>query len=362
MDGLPIDAPEATVADAALLSDVRLAEALGAGSVERTGWQPVTGGNAEVTRVHRLTIRRDEGAVETIIAKVPVEDTRRSHDGIRRMARREAAFYANFAATSNLRMPACLAIVEAPGRIGPALLLADVGGRAGDNHAGSDAATVATALSALAAFHAQWWRSPRLGRTHWLYDPVLRGLDMDDPHDFGSAWRHFAAAWSWYGLVTDEGAAVGEGLSSRIDWLHEAATAGDRTLAHADLHLENLRFPDDPALAPVFLDWQHTSRRPGASDVAKLLYTGLEAGVLAEREADLVAHYVEGLRAHGVNTDVETILPAVRVWGLAQLATYVSTWASAGAAPPEESPCIRRNLANVSRPALIEMVRAGPRD
>jgi aminoglycoside/choline kinase family phosphotransferase len=82
-----------------------------------------------------------------------------------------------------------------------------------------------------------------------------------------------------------------------MDGLYDALHAAPETMAHADLHQENLFFDGDEA---TFIDWQHTARAAGAYDVAKLTASCLEPGKVATEQPVLMRHYFEELQRRGV--------------------------------------------------------------
>ena len=147
-------------------------------------------------------------------------------------------------------------------------------------------------LGQLAVLHAYGWENAALGRQDWL-EPRLahmlavRGLpeiraNFDGPNGSGVPDR-----------VRDAHALV-EAYDHLI-----AGTPGSRwTVMHGDAHVGNT-FLDDQGQAGL-LDWQITQYAPWSLDVSYHIASALEPDVRADRERDLLRHYLDRLAAAGV--------------------------------------------------------------
>ncbi|MFN8640019.1 MAG: phosphotransferase, partial [Dehalococcoidia bacterium] len=82
---------------------------------------------------------------------------------------------------------------------------------------------------------------------------------------------------------------------------------------HGDFRLDNLFFalPDGSPLAAI--DWSNAMSGPGPYDLAYLLAVALSPARRRALEAELLATYIEGLRAGGVGEDVEWCRDAYRL-------------------------------------------------
>jgi aminoglycoside phosphotransferase (APT) family kinase protein len=149
----------------------------------------------------------------------------------------------------------------------------------------------------MATLHAHFWESPRFrDDLAWVPHYESRKRDM--------AWERFITG-QMVGLTRRRfEATLGEPLvraaetvMKRRDLLERLWSEGPRTLVHGDAHFGNLYFVDDE---PGFLDWQVCARAPGMRDVSYLLCNSLPAELREARERDLIAGYLEALRARGV--------------------------------------------------------------
>lgn len=78
--------------------------------------------------------------------------------------------------------------------------------------------------------------------------------------------------------------------------------AQPRTLCHGDWRADNL-FMDGNKMAA--LDFQILGIGSGLYDVAYFTSQSMEPSVRAGRDRELIAHYVEALKTHGVSIDLE---------------------------------------------------------
>ncbi len=74
------------------------------------------------------------------------------------------------------------------------------------------------------------------------------------------------------------------------------------TLCHGDFRMENLLYGTSPGHHPVVvLDWQGPLQARGINDVALFLTQSATTAVRQAHEKDLLARYLEGLRANGAS-------------------------------------------------------------
>jgi len=158
---------------------------------------------------------------------------------------------------------------------------------------------IASLLDGLASLHARFWQSPRFERDLAdLWTPCSGGF-----HDFlkvhGIAFISHQVERSPYKQELLE--RLGRSLKQIWDalWRAQAILASAPcTLLHGDTHLGNTYLLPDGRAGLV--DWQLMNRGRWAQDVTYLLVTGLATEVRRRDERDLLTHYVERLRAHGV--------------------------------------------------------------
>jgi hypothetical protein len=155
------------------------------------------------------------------------------------------------------------------------------------------------ALEQLAALHARYWCSPRFGEElAWLWTPVSGGF-----HEFlagaGAAFIEHLISQSDYkqGLFDRLGRRF-EDVWDHL-WKTQALHASEpTTLLHGDSHFGNTYLlPGDRV---GLLDWQLMGRGRWSLDVSYLLATALDIESRRSLERELLAHYLERLRAGGV--------------------------------------------------------------
>jgi hypothetical protein len=152
----------------------------------------------------------------------------------------------------------------------------------------------AESLTQLARLHAATWCAPALADAPWLANRlssylILRGtkeiasnfegpIGAGVPAELRHADRLVEAYWQ---LATD------------------AAVASPWSVIHGDPHVGNLYL--DGQGRPSFLDWQLVQRGPWYLDVGYHLASALTVDDRRRTERDLVGHYLDELRAAGVD-------------------------------------------------------------
>ena len=127
-------------------------------------------------------------------------------------------------------------------------------------------------------------------------------------------------------LLPDGFAAVLGDFAPRLDrWL---ATQAERplTLAHADVRVDNLVFPERGGVRLV--DWQTAMRTNGVTDVAILLATSTTVEDRRRWESDLLQRYRDGVARHGVVLDPDRLRSDYAesfLWWSAMFANNLST-------------------------------------
>jgi aminoglycoside phosphotransferase (APT) family kinase protein len=158
---------------------------------------------------------------------------------------------------------------------------------------------IAYLLDQLARLHAHFWESPSFsGDLHWLWTPHSGGF-----HNFlqsgGLAFIRHLIEESPYkqGLLARLGRSLDE-LWSHL-WRAQAILDSEpTTLLHGDTHLGNTYLL--PGGKAGVLDWQLMNRGRWSHDVTYILTTALDTAYRREHERELLAYYLEQLRAHGV--------------------------------------------------------------
>ncbi len=157
---------------------------------------------------------------------------------------------------------------------------------------------VARRLTALAAFHARSWDSPRLregGEWCWVHPLLPATVAYMKPHLQADRWEQFTAA--------PRGAAVSvrfhdrEWVAASLERLVTLSAGLPVCVIHGDTHLGNLYIDRDGT--PGFFDPQMLSA-PSLTEVAYHVTCALDTADRARWEEALVRHYLEELRKNGV--------------------------------------------------------------
>ena len=214
----------------------------------------------------------------------------------------ESRFYEQLAPRLSVTLPRCFYAGADPVSRQGVLLLEDLGAAGasfGNATRPIGADQVATALDALAAFHASSWgaRWPR------DYEFVTDGIPPEGPK---AAWflsatpdvfRHYIAERAEANTpdsVNDPDRIV------RAFWKLAALSRDEPVcLIHSDAHLDNWYFLPDGT--PGLLDWCSPRTSSWAWDVSYFVISALAIDERRRSERDLLAHYLAQLRSHGVD-------------------------------------------------------------
>jgi hypothetical protein len=251
----------------------------------------------------RLRLDRDDRAVEAGIPELVIVKGGFQPHGreLAKMHLREVRAYRDVFPVVPLRTPACYFADYDAARLQGIIVMEDLVARGVELCHATKPQTreqVARRLSALAAFHATTWDSPDLrpdGRWNDLVDffDVMRGF-----------FEKYTSAEHWSRFVdAPRGAAVSVRFHDR-DWMIDGWTRVTRygqslpqCVLHGDVHLGNLYIDVDGA--PGFFD-PLVSRGPGMLEVSYHVSASIDLADRARWEADLVRHYLDELRHHGV--------------------------------------------------------------
>jgi len=151
------------------------------------------------------------------------------------------------------------------------------------------------AVDALASIHATFWGNVPLP---WTAALPLAGTGRPDAGTQRA--RLERACWHEPRILSDEDAlTIGDVIESGV--IEALARPAHRTLAHADLHFDNILFRTrGAAVEAVVIDWQLYESGIGPCDVAHALVFGLEPQDRRAAEDVLVRRYHAGLVAAGV--------------------------------------------------------------
>jgi hypothetical protein len=286
--------------------------------------EDMTGYNPELSQLFRVRIEyslRRSDHPDTVIAKIPpVDDETRLREAGYGPYAGELGCYRlleDYYGGSVARM---YGAVEDRVENTVAFVFEDLGELpAGQKYARIDVDVAKATLDFMATFHARYWKDDDLGRASWIRDADWSFLFNEDPLESAIGWqviRDDDRFEKTGGLVV-----AGEYLGAPLNRLREALRTRPDTLTHNDFHQGNvlLRQTTNGQL-PVLIDWQLPAFAGGTNDLAKFLMTAVPFEILSEEESNLVAYYVDNLKANGV-TDY-SFDECWRDYRRAQIATF----------------------------------------
>lgn len=282
---------------------------LQAGRVTATEWERVGEEHGFTGLVGRVELRYEETAGEpppSLIVKLPMA-TGETVSGWRARQERDPAlmrqyyercvreqrFYSETPVTFAPRLYYSAAD-DAQQRV--VLLLEDLsGGRQGDELDGCSVGDARLVIDQLAPFHARWWGDRALASGFPMsgQDPQARKERYPGQVD---------PFLERYGDLLPNGLVdVLDRLRSQLVFVADALHAREKTLIHADLHLDNMLFDARGDRRSVtVLDWQTVSVGPPAIDVVRFLFGSLSVEDRRTAENELLERYLGLLHAHGV--------------------------------------------------------------
>jgi aminoglycoside phosphotransferase (APT) family kinase protein len=317
MGALPLPTTPDEMTPAWLTAALRAGGVLTRAEVSQAAWEIIgeeqgfTGVLARF-RLEYVGMEGEEAASRSLVAKLPMaersapstyrETQQRSLAALRaHYARcaREVRFYQEIAPISAVPAPRRYfgASDEAVGRV--VLLLEEIrAARAGDALQGCAPQDAVLVLEAMAPFHAQWWRHPRLGSFDWM--PRWAG-DVQARQE-----RYSAQVPLFLGRYGEQVPPfvqqIIEQLSTRYAAVLKRLDEAPATLIHADLHLDNILFNPPESVSPVaVLDWQGVSRGAAAVDFAQFVFGALSVEKRRAAEGELLRRYHALLVEQGVS-------------------------------------------------------------
>lgn len=255
-------------------------------------------GTGQVGDSVRFTLTWDEADAgpATVVGKFPTEDeTSRATATAVRTYEVETRFYQQLRSRVDIAAPVPYYAQIDLETHEFAIVMNDLApAEQGDQIAGCTPDEAALAVEEVAKLHAPLWGDATLAGLDWMNRNTpegLRGLvDM--------VWPGFLERYD--GRLDGEVVAAGSVLVERLE-AYLSHQPEHLTAVHGDFRLDNMLFDPTPGGVPLTtVDWQTVSHGPGVQDVSYFLGTGLEPGLRAEVEQDLVKEYLATLRAGGV--------------------------------------------------------------
>ena len=176
------------------------------------------------------------------------------------------------------------------------LLLQDLApARFGDNVGNPSREDIESAIRAIAAFHADFWESPRLAEMDWLPE-YAQDADMRR-RAFRQAIGPFLSTWGRY--LRPSTIDLINRLGDSLARVRRQLSRPPRTVLHGDYRLDNLAF-DGTGRGPTVIDWQAASIGRGVADMAYFIVYCIDPSERRSLESELLTRYHSVLVKHGV--------------------------------------------------------------
>jgi len=256
----------------------------------------------------------------------------------------EVEFYNLVRPNLDLRAPSALFARYDPETVNSIIILRDLAGevRFGSHELELTREQAQSQLRLLARLHARYYESPELGTTLREFNTWEDYFAITvDAAGFGPACaRGFAQAED---LIPPRLFARAEEIwpaTLRSVAMHATLP---RTLIHSDVHLKNWYVDADGEMG--LNDWQCACKGNWGRDLAYAISTGLSVTDRREWERELVAYYVEQLRAAGApSVDFDTAWRLYRQQLFNALAWWTGTLGQPPEAPKMQPPAASREF------------------
>lgn len=300
MSGAPLEIRPPEAVDAAWLT-----QALQNNGVDAVveSFQAKAVGTGQIGDSVRFTLRYargGEGAPASLVGKFPSADPVSFGTGVALgNYAREVKFYRHLAAGALVSTPKWYAaeLDEATGRF--VLLMEDLApAEQGDQLAGVTLEQARQVIDEAAKLHASHWADDGLEELPWVSGSKAAPPSAANPEAVKMLWQGFRARYGE--RLTAAQVEIGERLSARSGRVFDHRE-GPRCLTHNDFRPDNMMFATPAGGKPVtVLDWQSFAYGVGAVDVAYFLAGAIPPDVRRRHESELLARYLDGLKAHGV--------------------------------------------------------------
>jgi hypothetical protein len=253
----------------------------------------------------RVRIDGSADAPASVVVKLPSLDPTSRATGIGlRNYEREVKFYAEIAATVDIRVPHCHHGEWDQERGDFVLVLEDMApAEQGDQIAGCDLGRARDAVVELARLHGPRWDDPTLVEHDWL---TRRSSDDDGAQLqmlYLMVFESFATIYRPH--LTVEALELAQAFGARVaDWVQ--GRTGPEAVTHGDYRLDNLLFATPQGGPPVTaVDWQTPGHGPPIADLAYFCGAGLLPEQRRVEERALVELYASSLSGYGVDLDAD---------------------------------------------------------
>ncbi len=276
-----------------------------------------------IGEIHRIALSYEDpvaavaaGAPTSVVSKIPTQDPGGRMIGtMLRLYEKESGFYRHLAKDSPVRVPACFYNGADVDTQQWCLLLEDMHTYdVGDQLQPCSLEQARTLITAMAKIHARW-SDGRADDLEWL-------PRIDDPSNSGMLAMYddcLPIATARYGhMVPEYMLDWGQRFAPHaLSWVADYASQPG-TVTHGDFRTDNIVFsPTAPLADFAFLDWQLTSRGPGATDLYYFLALSLDPEVSCGNFDELVDLYLAEYRAAGATPpSLDVLLHQMRGIGL----------------------------------------------
>jgi aminoglycoside/choline kinase family phosphotransferase len=252
----------------------------------------------QLARVQLRYEPADTQGPQTLIAKFATDHApTREMMGLIDAYQREVRFYRELAPELGVSTPKCYFAHFDQARGHFCLLLEDLApASSADMELGLSFEQAKVVLEQIATLHARWWN--RVDEVPWLLLPeeLVRSVRDQYLTLLPSFLERFSEPNPTLARIATQ---LGELFSG--DEMLGQATKPPLTLAHNDLHPENVFFPTAAGGRFAVIDWQSlAAARHGTSDVTRILCMGMRPETRRRHSAALLEHYHARLCALGV--------------------------------------------------------------
>ena len=244
--------------------------------------------------------REVEGAPASIVGKFPSADPDSFNTGVMLGNYvREVQFYRCLAPTARVSTPEVYgtALDEASGRF--VLMMEDLApAEQGDQLRGVSLEQARLVIDEAAKLHGSHWGDEAMEGLAWVSGTRASPPSSATPEMVRALWDGFRERYA--DRLSRECLEVGERLTENFGGFGGSRDA-PKCLTHNDFRPDNMMFATAAGGKPVtVLDWQSLSFGTGAVDVAYFLAGALTPEARRAAEPELLARYLEGLKAQGV--------------------------------------------------------------
>lgn len=262
-----------------------------------------TGQMADSLRVHMQHTGND-AAPETLIAKIPkANDASRAASRLSRCYEVETSFYSEIRSSIDARVPDCYHVEYSAHDDEFLLLLEDMApAKQGDQLGGCSVDDAMLAVAEMAKLHGSLWQSPLIKNKEWLHRNSSDSVQVTSQLLQGV---YPAFCERYEGRIDSEVVKVGQQFVNQFP-TYFAAQPKQNTVVHRDFRLDNLLFGEWGGRRGVaILDWQTACEGVAISDLSYFVGSALLPEVRADREREVVEHYVSVINSYGVEISNE---------------------------------------------------------